>query len=140
MSIKMQVDFSEIYKTMSDAQKSKIWDNISSYIYAEVKKLMQQGKNVDGRKYKSYSASYKSWKVKNGYSGKVNLQLTSDMYRAISFRATRDGFEIYITGADNNKKAIKLNESKNWQFFQWGKKLEKKLTKVLDVMMKELGL
>jgi len=131
MSIK--IDFTEIYKTYTPSKLEELWNFIAKKLHSKVKRLMNQSKNVHGQSYMPYSKSYSEVRDELGLSKSVNLQYTSDMYKAISFKSTKEGFYIFLVDSESNKKAIRLMSMKNWQFFEWGSELEKELNRVIKI-------
>ena len=115
------------------------WEYVASNVYSKVIQLINSSRNVDGEALQDYSANYKAWKTKNGYSGTVNLQLTSSMVRSITFSADEKGFEIFLVGEEENKKMIKLNSMKNWKVFEWGSELETALDDALSDLISRYG-
>jgi len=132
------VDFTNIYNVTTDANRQLMWQYVAQRIKAKVKRLMTNGIDVNGRPYKPYSLMYASERTARGLNIRPNLQLTSMMWRSIQARHTAEYFEIYITGAWENEKAWKNNQTR--QFFQWGNLLYKELDKSLDIFFRRMGL
>lgn len=127
MSVKTEIDFSAIYEMCSDGQKGGMWQYVSQMMKTYVKLLMTRGIDINGRAYKPYSASYTKLRKKEGLGTKVTLEFSSKMKLSIVARNTRESFEVFITGADNNRKAEWV--SKEREFLAWGKKTEEKLSR-----------
>jgi len=115
------------------------WDRIAARIYSKIKRLINQGRNAEGAKFLSYDPKYKAWKIKNGYSGEVNLQVTSQMVLSINFRVYNGGFEIFLNGEANNLKMREIHRKKNWQVLIWGKALRKELYSAINEAFRDAG-
>lgn len=141
MGISVSIDYREIEGLAERTKQLLFWEYVSSIVYGEVKILMNKGINVNGKRFQDYEPEYKAFKIEIGkYVGHVNLQLEqSNMFRNISFAADEKGFSIFINGDLNNTKAIRWNSHKNWQFFEWGTRLEKILFKAIDKALKDIG-
>ena len=135
MKIEIQTDFGGIKKKLKEQYRAEKWTYIAGVVYSRVLRLINESKNVDGQKFEPYSKSYAKLRVRRDLSATVNLQWGKDdsrrMVQNIVFKGNKNGFAIFINGELNNKKAIWLNGSKNWKFFEWGKELEKELEKAL---------
>lgn len=63
------------------------------------RKQMSESKLSDGSTIgRSYSPGYAAWKAANfGYSGPVNLKLTGDLYKSLTFKTTSGKYNV-LTG------------------------------------------
>lgn len=140
MTIKALVDFTNIYTSLDETMQAEMWQAVGARIFGKVKRLMNKGKNVNGKIYADYSPKYLEYKKEEKkWTGRVNLQFSGNMQKAISFSGDKKGFTIFINGAEQNEKAIKLNKTKNWQFFEWGTELDKQLDIILTKELKRMG-
>jgi len=136
--INVNFDYTELEANLVRLQ-TVYWERIAARIYSKMVRLINQGKNSSGQKFADYTPQYKAWKIKKGYSGQVNLQLTSQMVLSLNFRATQGRFEIFLNGELNNKKMLRIHELNNWQVMTWGKELLKALDLALQEMFRDAG-
>jgi len=137
MSVKAEVDFSAIYKMCDEGMRGGMWQYVSQQLKTYVKFLMTKGVDINGHKYKPYSAKYLKIRTKEGLGTRVNLEFSSQMKLSIIARNSGSHFEIFLTGADNNRKAEYVSETR--EFLAWGMKTEKALNKYIDQYFKLKG-
>jgi len=135
--VSSEVLFGDLYESLDDVQSGAMWQFVGQKIKSKVKRLMNKGVDVNGTTYKRYTGAYTRWRVKNGLKRKVNLQLTSKMWKSIQARHTVDYFEVYITGAKENLKA-EWN-IKERDFFSWGTETYKELDRAIDIYLRKVG-
>jgi len=130
MSMKANVEFIDLYNKLEDMQSGDMWNYVSKLLQRYVKQLMTKGIDVHGMRYKPYSAKYVNKRAKEGLTTKVNLEFTSNMKLSITARNTQIMFEVFITGAENNKKAEHVSEDR--EFLAWAKQTEEALNRYIN--------
>ena len=135
--INVKTNFTNIYKALEVEEKGEMWQYISQRLKGFVKELMQKGIDVHGKRYKPYSAQYRTFRSKEGLSTNVNLQLTSKMFLRITARNSTQTFKVFIVGAKENRKAEWVTEHR--EFLAWAKKTEEELQKGINEYLKIKG-
>lgn len=137
MSMKADVEFIDLYNKLEDMESGNMWNYVSKLLKRYVKQLMTKGIDIHGKKYKPYSANYIRKRTKEGLSTRVNLEFSSQMKLGITARNTQVNFEIFIVGADNNRKAEWISEDR--EFLDWGKQTEAALNRYITNYFKLKG-
>jgi len=132
---KMELDLEEV-----TIPGEKEWKQVAEGMRNGILDLMHKSTNADGQPLQPYEAGYKKWKTKGGLSGQVDFKVTGQYLGSIKYRGYTGGFEVFLHGAEANKKGRFLESRKNWQIWVWNKELEKTLDHMLQQMLKHVGL
>jgi len=139
-NLKIETDFSSLEKSLAEIKKDKEWLDIAKKIEKKLKSLIAKSKNMDGKTLKDYANSTEIWRESKGLSTTVDFKVTGQMIRSISVKIVDDGFQVFLKGAENNKKMINISKRKNWTVFNWGKELIDELEKEIGDLLVEVGL
>jgi len=132
--LKLKTDFTKIQKTLAELTEQtgqNLWYKVASRVYTTIVKNIQKGVDVNGVSFTEYTPSYKKYRTKQGLGLKVNLQLSSNMFRSITIEADENGFVIFVSGYDNNNKAQWVQD-KGRVFLDWGTETIRAFEKAIE--------
>lgn len=121
----------KLNQIMSNNGNDNLWYKVASALFSKVILNIQNGIDINGKKFKSYTPQYQKFRTRRGLGLNVNLQLSSNMIRHIVIKADKDGFVIYFSGKENQDKA-EWNDENGRKFFGWGSETLNEFDRILQ--------
>lgn len=117
-----------------DKPSRKFWQGIALEAAKTVRKRTEAGNDLEGNKFKSYTAKYEAFRVKHGRSRTPNLTYSGKMLGAFRTKAYTDGAKVTVSGSEGLK--AWANEQRGREFFDLNDNEFDSIVKKIDLWLK----
>jgi len=129
--LKKTINFTKVYKRIVDRSVNSNLQKMANEIITDIVTRTQSGKDVNNKKFESYSPEYGKAKKKT-HGSKVNLTVSGKMLNAITWKKIDNGLRFYVASKQERSKAVGNSKTRKFMGLdlRQRKRIAQKISKI----------